>query len=87
MIVVFCIMLAFLILIPTLSYIIYDLKRQLKEVKSELIQYGEVAGLSPIEYPGGRRLPDPDLKQDPAFLAFVLGELEKEVTTSYDSST
>lgn len=50
-----------------------------RDALQELVtQYGEVAGLSPLKYPKGRRLPDPDLKQDPAFLAHVLGKLEGE---------
>jgi hypothetical protein len=44
----------------------------------EFQQFREVSGLSPIEYPGGRRLPDAELKQDPAFLAHRLGELEEQ---------
>jgi hypothetical protein len=45
-----------------------------------LNQYGDVIGLNPLQYPKGRRLPDPDLHQDPAFLAMKLGELEDELS-------
>lgn len=38
----------------------------------ELQQFKQVAGLDPFNYPGGRTLPDPELLQDPAFLAFKL---------------
>jgi len=53
-------------------------RAKIRKLQATLQQYGDVAGLNPIKYPQGRRLPDPDLEQDPAFLAF---ELECLTTT------
>lgn len=44
---------------------------ELRKVQSEAEQYRQVIQ-------GGRRLPDADLSQDPAFAAFVLGGLEAD---------
>ena len=43
-------------------------------LEEEVEQYRQVTQ-------GGRRLPDPDLRQDPAFAAFVLGKLEQAAGT------
>lgn len=47
-------------------------------LRVELQQYAEVAGLSPIDYPNGRRLPDANLHQDQAFLAHILDGVERK---------
>lgn len=55
------------------------LRARVAEVEREANQFREVAGLSPLKYPHGRRLPDPELMQDPAYLAHVLGSYENHL--------
>lgn len=55
------------------------LLEQVAGLEEELQQFREVAGLSPLEYPSGRRLPDAELKQDPAFLALTMGNYEQTI--------
>lgn len=47
------------------------LSTRVKELEDELQQYWEVIY-------DGKRLPAPELKQDPAFAAYVIGKLEKD---------
>lgn len=56
------------------------LQKAYEKQNKELEQFRQVAGLDPIKYPNGRRLPDADLMQDPAYLAFQLGKLENVET-------
>lgn len=48
-------------------------------LREELQQFCDVAKLNPIKYPEGRRLPDAELNQDPAFLAMQLGNAEERI--------